>query len=137
MRKIPIRVTTPRFELTSQRLKVRGYQLNHRGGRPLGHGIPLVTLKTLVCAWVCVDFFSDENVIVVNLIPRLRSKEVFLSSYEPGILLGSEWETNDSYGTVQIPNEVTVALMTPSVHLGSKTLHEAGDKHNSSDDRTS
>ena len=33
------------------------------------------------------------------------------------------------YGPVQIRNEVTVALMTPPVHLGSKTSQEADDNH--------
>ena len=36
-------------------------------------------------------------------------------------------EKNDFYGPVQIPNEVTVALMTSPVHLGSKTSQEADD----------
>ena len=31
--KIPVCVTAPRFELSSKREKVRGYQLNHRGDR--------------------------------------------------------------------------------------------------------
>ena len=32
--KFPVRVTAPRFELTSQRVRrFRGYKLNHRGGR--------------------------------------------------------------------------------------------------------
>ena len=31
------------------------------------------------------------------------------------------------YGPLQIPNEVTLALMAPLVHLGSKTSQEADD----------
>ena len=34
---------------------------------------------------------------------------------------------NDFYGPVQIPNEVTVALMTPPTYMGSKTSQEADD----------
>ena len=30
---------------------------------------------------------------------------------------------------VQLPNKVTIALMTPAVHLGSKNLQEADDNH--------
>ena len=31
------------------------------------------------------------------------------------------------YRPVQVPNEITVALMTPSIHVGSKTFQEADD----------
>ena len=45
----------------------------------------------------------------------------------------SPWGTVSRFrsidGTIQIPNKVTVALMTPPVHLDSKTLQEAGDNH--------
>ena len=34
-----------------------------------------------------------------------------------------------TYGPVQIPNELTVALMTPPVNLGSKTKQKADDNH--------
>ena len=33
------------------------------------------------------------------------------------------------YGPAQIPNEVTVALMTPPANLGSKTLQKTNDNH--------
>ena len=45
--KIPVRVTAPRFELTSQRrhiLRFRGYQVNHRGDRRYHYNLFTVVL---------------------------------------------------------------------------------------------
>ena len=36
---------------------------------------------------------------------------------------------DEAYGPVQVLNDVTVASMTPPVHLGSKTSQEADDNH--------